>query len=195
LLLGGAEAIGAADGEGDSARNALVFGLIILYFLRVFYGLSCLLPRSMPVGELVAVGCVFLPSIFWSFSIGAVRSGRQLSALDFAALVLHLFGSWITTWSEQLRFWWKQRPENKGRLYTAGLFSVVRNVNYSGDVINFTGFAVLTGQFWNAWVPVVMLLGFIFGHIEEKESYLRQRYAAEWPAYEASTKALIPGVW
>ena len=36
-----------------------------------------------------------------------------------------------------------------------------------------------------------MFLSFYFHHIPDKEKYLAQRYAKDWPAYEASTKALV----
>ena len=94
-----------------------------------------------------------------------------------------------------IRYWFKQKDSAKGKLFTGGLFSLSRNPNYLGDVINFSGLAMSTHTWWPSWIPLVMLLGFIFHHIPEKEAYLAERYESEWPAYSKRVKALVPGVW
>ena len=100
----------------------------------------------------------------------------------------------LNSFSELQRKWWKARPENKGRCYTLGLFSLARNINYFGDVVLFGGWALATGAWWNAWAPVTMFLSFQFYHVPDKELYLAKRYEKDWPAYRASTKSLIPWV-
>merc|ERR1712032_1283804 len=106
----------------------------------------------------------------------------------------YLFGSWMNTWSELQRKWWKARPENKGRCYTEGLFALSRNINYLGDVVLFAGWALVSGRWWNAWVPLMMAASFYFHHIPDKESYLRVRYAQDWPSYEQRVKSFVPFV-
>eukprot|EP00494_Astrolonche_serrata_P020197 UN20415 len=49
--------------------------------------------------------------------------------------------------AELQRKWWLDRPENEGKLYTQGFFSITRHPNYFGDILIFVGWALLT-QNW-----------------------------------------------
>ena len=75
-----------------------------------------------------------------------------------------------------------------------GLFSRSRNINYFGDSVLFTGWAIATGNWANAWAPIVMSLTFYYYHIpDHKGKYLAARYGNEWPVYTVQTPyAFIP---
>mmetsp|Transcript_379 Transcript_379/g.873 ORF Transcript_379/g.873 Transcript_379/m.873 type:complete len:225 (-) Transcript_379:136-810(-) len=168
-----------------------------VYMARAALMARWILTRELATEEVTFVALVWVPSILASFTCGAARrpadagpTGTQLAA----ATLLYLGGSFLNTFSELQRKGWKAQPQNKGRCYTRGLFSVSRNVNYFGDVVLFGAWAAATGAWWNAWVPLAMCCSFYFYHIPEKEAYLAKRYAEDWPAYQASTKALIPWV-
>ena len=168
-----------------------------LYMARLNLMARWILPRELSTEELTFVTLVWIPSILASFTYGAVLSNRK-AALPTVQLVVsavvYAGGSYLNSVSELQRKWWKAIPKNKGRCYKSGLFSVSRNINYFGDVVLFSGWAAMTGTWWNAWIPLAMFCGFYFVHIPEKEKYLAKRYAQDWPAYKASTKALIPWV-
>ena len=136
---------------------------------------------------------VWLPGIIASFTIGAAYAEEDLSpCLLLVSVIIYAIGSYLNTYSEMQRTWWKAGPENKGKCYTLGLFSLSRNINYLGDVILFSGWALVSYSWWNVWVPVVMGLSFYFHHIPDKEAYLAKRYSREWPSYVASTKSFVP---
>lgn len=177
-----------------ASRAWMLMILGAIYLLRLNVMARWLLPRELAMEELTVVP-LWIASILASYSLTAILCTEAISppAMLLSAL-FYFLGSWLNTWSELQRKWWKAKPENKGRCYTLGLFSLSRNINYLGDVVLFTGWAGVTGNWWNAWVPLVMAASFYFVHIPDKEKYLRERYREDWPEYERSVKSLIPHI-
>ena len=87
---------------------------------------------------------------------------EPLGRVGITGAGLFLLGSWMNTYSEYARMRWKQRSENRGRLYTEGLFRLSRHPNYLGDLILFSGLCMISGAWIAAIVPVLMLAGFVF---------------------------------
>ena len=176
-------------------QRSLLALFAIVYIARLNLMARWLLPRELSTEELTFVMLVWLPSILASFTYGTIQSSGETGLtsiqLSFASAG-YLGGSFLNTFSELQRKWWKAKAENKSRCYMLGLFSISRNVNYFGDVVLFGAWALATGSLWNIWVPLAMFLSFYFFHIPEKEAYLAKRYSDDWPSYKASTKALIP---
>jgi len=112
--------------------------------------------------------------------------------MGISSVALYLLGSWMSTWSELQRMWWKACPENKGRCYMEGLFALSRNINYFGDVVLFAGWAIASGCWWNAMFPLWMAASFYFRDIPDKESHLRAHYAQDWSSYEQRVKSFVP---
>ena len=175
-----------------SSRVRLLFAFGLIYLLRLNVMARWMLPRELAQEELTVVP-LWVLSILASYSLGAVRLTEEIAtpAIGVSTL-LYILGSWLNSWSELQRKWWKALPENKGRCYTWGLFSLSRNINYFGDVVLFAGWAGATGCWWNAWAPMVMAASFHFLHIPEKEKYLSKRYEADWPTYQRRVKAFVP---
>ena len=166
-----------------------------LYLLRLNVMMRWLLPREVSKEEIGFVLLIFVPAIMTSFALGANGCDEDIHiALAIGCVCFYLLGSYLNSGSELQRKLWKSHPENKGKCYTEGLFSLARNINYFGDVVLFSAWALASGRWWNAWAPLFMFLSFVFHHIPEKEAYLEKRYEAEWPAYSAGTK-LIPFVY
>ena len=175
----------------DTTRCALLFALGVVYLLRLNAMARWLLPRELAMEELTVV-IVWVTSILASYVAGALLSGTLGVVDGLISVSLYCLGSWLNTWSELQRKWWKARPENKGRCYTLGLFSLSRNINYLGDVLLFLGWAAASGSWWNLWAPATMAASFYFYHIPDKEAYLSERYKVDWPKYAADTKSFVP---
>lgn len=108
-------------------------------------------------------------------SVSARKNETPIGFLDYGAGVLVLFGTFLNTWPEIQRMQWKKKQEdqNKGCLYTQGWFSYVRNVNYLGDCLWATGWAMASSfesMFWVPLVIVAVVAVFVFLYIPEKES-------------------------
>jgi steroid 5-alpha reductase family enzyme len=79
---------------------------------------------------------------------------------------------------------------NPGHLVTGGLFSQVRNINYFGELLIYTGFGLLAMH----WLPLVILLAwnvFVWLPNMRKKDRSLARYP-EFAAYKERTKLYIP---
>jgi len=65
------------------------------------------------------------------------------------------------------------------------------HINYFGDQLLFTGFAVITGFAWTIPVLLLMLAGFLFFNIPELDRHLRAHYGDEFEAYARETRSLF----
>ncbi len=202
LGFGGWETIGALFGRDsrlpNPARGWFLLGVATFYWLRHTFTLFSLLVRAVDWAEVWGL------LVFFSlFEIGFILIGAGafrntpplLTALDYAGLALLLAGSYINSGSEIQRKRWKQQPENKGHCYTGGLFTHSQHINFFGDIVLFTGWALLTGSFWALVLPVLMTYLFITQHIPALDTYLENRYGQEFMDYAAKTKKLIPFVY
>lgn len=176
-----------------SLQDGLVLGGSIIYWMRTTFGLFVLLKRRFAWVEGVLVS-----SLFASFHIGFAWLStiyQQTTPLLLLGAGLYLLGSYLNTGSEWARFVWKKDPAHKGKLYDQGLFRYSMHINYFGDSVLFTGFAMLTGSPWAYLWPALMTTGFVFQHIPELDAYLAQRYGQQFETYAARTKKLIPFVY
>jgi len=119
----------------------------------------------------------------------------QFGFLDAVAFVLLLLGSYLNSFSEIQRKWWKSDSENSGHCYTEGLFSYSMHINYFGDTVLFTGWCLFTSNYWMLGLPLLMGGMFVFFHIPCLDAYLAERYGKEFNDYSKRTKKFIPYVY
>ena len=182
----------------DPERGKILLACAALYWLRHLVTLFYLLKRKVDWNEVWGL-LVF----FAIFEIGLVLVGGgafrsetiDLGWLDTVALVLLLAGSYLNSFSEIQRKWWKNNPANKGHLYTEGLFRHSMHINYFGDIVLFIGWCLFTYNFWTLGLPLFMTALFIFSHIPGLDTYLAERYGEEFVAYAKRTKKLIPFIY
>jgi protein-S-isoprenylcysteine O-methyltransferase Ste14 len=199
LLLGGGLTVlserlllGFTPGALDR-RIALVV-LSAIYLHRFTITVFGLLPRKMPWIEVGTVG-PWLGIVHLSFALAGGTNPAPMGIVAILGLVLYVLGSYLNTASEWNRQRWKKRSENKGKLYTEGFYKICMHPNYLGDVLLFTGFAMVTGRIWVFLVPFLMTLTFAFVHIPNLDTYLAERYGEQFDAYAKRTRRLFPGVW
>jgi len=182
----------------DPFRAAVLFACAILYWLRHVITLFYLLIRKVEWAE------VFGLLIFMAFfEVGLLLVGGgvfrdytiALNWLDSVAIALLFLGSYLNSFSEIQRKWWKRIPSSKGRCYTEGLFRHSMHINYFGDVVLFSGWCLRTCNYWTLGLPLFMAGSFIFMHIPGLDTYLAGRYGDEFNAYAAKTKKLVPYIY
>ena len=172
----------------------VIFCCALLYFLRHIFTLFVLLKREISWSEVFGVG-FFIMIIQVLFAILTIYNKENFSQFDWILIAIVVFGSYLNTVSELQRMIWKKDESNKGKLYTGGLFKYSMHINYLGDTILFSGFALLTGTVWALLVPVLITFGFIFQHIPELDKYLKEKYKEQFVEYENKTKKFIPWVY
>ena len=182
----------------DLPRARLLMVCALLYWLRHCATLFVLLKRKVAYSEALGL-CAFIAFFDIGFLLlgAGVLGGEAVPfrMIDAAALGLVAVGSYLNTASEWQRMRWKRRPESKGHCYTEGLFAYAMHINYFGDAVLFTGWAILTASLY-AWViPVFITASFVFFHIPALDLYLAKRYGAEFKTYARKTAKFVPFVY
>lgn len=145
-----------------------------------------------PVGPLTAVIMVLYVGLFFALPGWlAMANPAPLSPLTMAlAVVLFSFGSLINTSADVQKTTAKALGAG---LVADGCWRRIRHVNYLGDLIRYSSFAVLAGSPWAWLVPASVLL--VYGpRIADKERRLEERYP-EFAAYRDRSWRLLPGLW
>ncbi|WP_246059085.1 DUF1295 domain-containing protein [Shimia litoralis] len=179
----------------DPIRAKVLATAAVLYWLRHMITLFVLLQRKVALSE--GLGLTAFIAIFeiGFLLLGAgVISGKAtpFGVWDGVGLALLGIGSFLNTASELQRRRWKKRPASKGRCYTGGLFGYAMHINYFGDSILFTGWAILAASIWAFSIPALMTYLFIFYHIPPLDAYLADRYGDEFRVYAKKTAKFVP---
>lgn len=152
-----------------------------------------LLNRRIPWAESIDIPFAFA-LYHLGFPLLALPTNLPLGGIDAFGIALFLLGSGINTSAEALRDRWKKDPAHKGKLYTGGLFTYARHINYFGDLLWVSGYAVLTQNGYAALIPAFLLCFFAFYNIPKLEACLRGRYPG-FAEYAKRTKRFIPFVY
>lgn len=181
-----------AFGESPSrTRNAILFVFNLVVVARFMWTLFVFLRRRIPWEEAVSVPCAFALYLL-GFPLLTQPARVDTGILEWIGIVLFVAGSFINTYSEHQRKRYKQQPENQGRLYTAGLFSVSMHPNYFGDLLWVSGYACVTHSAYAWIIPAFLFCFFYFYNIPKLDQHLRTHYCASFTDYERRTKRLIP---
>lgn len=147
--------------NGNFTRQVILMFCVLFYVSRLFITVFVFLKRKMAWSEMLLVSGL-MSFVLFSFAKVGGNSHQPVGALDCFSIFLYLFGSWLNTYSEYTRHIWKKQEVNKGRPYTEGLFKYSMHINYFGDIVLFSGFALITYSFSLLVIPLIMALNFIF---------------------------------
>lgn len=198
-FAGGAEAIsGWFGGENVSAvnltRRIILFSFGVVLFLRINLGFFYFLKRKFGWDEFGGVlFALFVYQVV--FALLGARASTPINALDIAAIALFMVGSYFNTGAEWQRKRFKDDPKNRGKLYSQGLFRYARHINYFGDTLWVTAWAILTRNIWSFIIPVALAAAFVFAFIPSLEKHLKARYGAQFTSWAKRTKAYIPFIF
>jgi protein-S-isoprenylcysteine O-methyltransferase Ste14 len=190
ITLAGA-LIGKPWAPGNPTRRLLLALALSIYYLRLLFTQFVFLKRAMSWSEAGTIAPWVL-CIYTALAIAGGTNSLRIGAPALAGVVLFILGSWMNSYAEYARHVWKQRPENRGRLYTLGLFRYARHPNYLGDLISFSGLCLISGRWITISIPMIMLAGFVFANIPMLDRHLHAHYGSAFDAYAARTRKLIP---
>lgn len=177
-----------------ATRRILIFVFNIIIFLRMGYMMFFLLKRRIPWEE--SFGVPFAFAIYYiGFSMFVLPISATIDVLDYFAIILFITGCALNTGGEILRKQWKMIPENKGKIYTKGFFKYSRHINYFGDILWVTAYALITKNWYAAIIPVFLFCGFAFYNAPKLDKYLKSKYGKGYEEYEKKTKMLIPFIY
>jgi protein-S-isoprenylcysteine O-methyltransferase Ste14 len=131
----------------------------------------------------------------YAFAKVGGNNKQVVGIVEVIGILLYSSGSYINTHSEYSRHVWKLKEVNKERLYTEGFFSLSMHINYFGDIVLFTGFAMVTHSLSMFFIPLIMAVNFVFNIIPTLDRYLERKYGDEFRDYAKKTKKLIPLIY
>lgn len=179
---------------GNLDRRTIIFIFNIIIFLRLAYMMVFLLKRRIPWEESISVPFAF--AIYYiGFSIFVLPTSHRIDSLDFFAMLLFVIGCVLNSGGEILRNNWKKDPENKGKIYTLGFFKYSRHINYFGDILWVTAYAIVTKNWYAVTIPVFIFCFFAFYNAPKLDKYLKDKYGKEYEDYAHRTKMLIPYIF
>jgi protein-S-isoprenylcysteine O-methyltransferase Ste14 len=182
------------NGADVLLRRQFLFGFNVVTFLRIAYAMIFLIKRKIPWEEAIGVPMAFA-LYYLGFSFLVIPSSHDTGILEILAILVFLTGCLLNTGGEILRDRWKRNPDNRGKLYTGGFFRYSRHINYFGDILWVTGFAMLTRNPWSAVIPVLLFCFFAFFNAPKLDDYLSKKYGKAFDDYAAGTRMLIPFIY
>ncbi|MGD9181243.1 MAG: DUF1295 domain-containing protein [Desulfobacterales bacterium] len=179
---------------GDPLRRILIASCLIIYVIRLQVTVWILQRRKWTWFETITI-TILMTFVLYAFASVGGSNKKVVGAIEVIGILLYLSGSYINTHSEYYRHVWKLKEENRGQLYTEGLFSLAMHINYFGDIVLFTGLAMLTHSLSMLVIPLIMTLNFVFYIIPSLDRYLEKKYKDEFRDYSKKTKKLIPLIY
>ena len=180
--------------SGDLARRILIASCLIIYFARLQVTVWVFQKRQWTWLETIAI-TVLMSFVIYAFARVGGNNKQGVGFVEVIGILLYLSGSYLNTHSEYYRHVWKFKAKNIGRLYTKGLFSLSMHINYFGDIVLFTGLAMVTHRLSVFVVPLIMTVNFVFFIIPALDKYLEKKYTDEFREYASKTKKLIPLIY
>lgn len=179
---------------GNATRRLCLAVCFSVYFLRLLFTEFLFLKRGVSWNEVLSI-IPWLLIIVLLLGIAGGTNAAPFAAAADSGMVLFVLGSWMNSYAEYQRHKWKQRPENRGKLFTGGLFRVSRHPNYLGDLISFSGLCLISGAWITTLIPVIMSAGFVFVNIPVLDSHLLEHYGADFAEYAQRTRKLMPYIY
>jgi protein-S-isoprenylcysteine O-methyltransferase Ste14 len=176
---------------GNQQRLFVMFSFSLVLFVRLLFTLFVFLKRRFDWKEFGGViFALFVYQII--FALLGVGEEKPLDWLDVIGIALFVLGSFLNTGSEIQRYFFKQDPAHKGVLYTGGLFSLARHINYFGDCLWVTAWAILTGNIWSIFMPILITAMFLFVFIPSLTKHLKSHYGEDFDAWAKRTRVFVP---
>ncbi len=199
LLLGGGLSLASRwlpriGHAGDPVRRMLLFAGFAIYYIRILFTEFVFLRRGVSWNEVWTI-VPWLLLIIGFLCLAGGGNSAPLGAAGLIGVVCFIAGSWMNSYAEYARHVWKQRPGNRGQLYTGGLFRYSRHPNYLGDLLLFSGLCLISGAWITVIIPLLMLAGFVFVNIPVLDSHLHDHYGSAFDDYARRTRKLIPFIY
>ncbi len=180
--------------KGDTGRNSMLLFLYFIVYIRMLLTIFYLLKREMPWKEAFTIPIAF-SFYYLGFTLFALNTEKSLTWWDFLFVLLFLFGSFLNSFSELQRHWWKKNPLNQGKLFTRGLFRFSMHINYFGDLVWVTALALLTRSVFALVIPLLLFFLFVFYNIPLLDRHLAWKYGEQFAHYKKTASKFIPFIY
>ncbi|MCH1570337.1 MAG: DUF1295 domain-containing protein [Longimicrobiales bacterium] len=208
-------AIAVALGPTPDVRSGLLAALVAVWAARLGTFLFARIRADGKDRRFDAVKTSFgrfllawtLQGVWICFTAGAalaaITSGRSvpMGVLAWLGLVVWITGFGLEVVSDRQKSQFREDPANKGRFISTGLWAWSRHPNYFGEIVLWTGVALIAVPALQGWqyvtlispvfVTILLTMGSGIPLLEERadETWGGQ---ADYERYKASTPVLVP---
>jgi len=204
---------------GLSPYNTLIVALATASAAKHIFWVLCTCDYVFPAPIAVVVAtynCV-LNSANTLLALWALTSNSPTNTLSLTALLSQSWSTLLnptkstlpygvalftvglaTEWIAEIqRKAFKDRPENKDKPFSEGLFGLATNINYGGYTLWRTGYAIVcAGLPWAVAVATWVGGDFVFRAVPGMEAYCEQRYGEQWKQVRAKVPyRLLPWIY
>ncbi len=180
--------------SASTERRTIIFVFSIIVFLRIGFMMIYLLKRKITWDESVSITFAFA-LYYVGFALFVLTTSQSIDFIDYLAILIFAAGSFMNTYSEIQRHLWKNKPGNRRKIYTGGLFKYSMHINYFGDLLWVIGYTILTKNIYAVIIPIFLFLFFVLYNIPTLDKYLGRRYGKQFYDYEMDTKRFIPFIY
>jgi protein-S-isoprenylcysteine O-methyltransferase Ste14 len=181
-------------GPKGIALVAMAAGCAVKQIINMVY----VLETRMHYGPVVLI-CIYntVTNALATLSALVYEPSHELGIPQYIGISLFTVGLSAELISELQRKRFKDNPANQGKVYTGGLFSLARHINYGGYTLWRTGFALTSGSYWLAAFQFVWhMWNFTKRSVPHLTDYCSTKYGEEWKRYERDVpNILIPYIW
>jgi hypothetical protein len=110
--------------------------------------------------------------------------------VDLVCVAFAVGGATLSTAAEWQRS--AYLTAHPGTLFTGGLFAHARHINYTGEVVLFLGWAMLTRSRFALLIPCFFYATFASLYAPDLDLHLSKKYPGDFERYQAVTPSLIP---
>ena len=180
--------------DANIYRQIIILSCSLIYLIRFTICMFIFLKRKISWFEGGLTSFLFF-MLFYLYGVSAGSHPEPFGLIDMVGILLFLAGSYINTLADYQRFAWGRNLENKGRLYTKGLFRYSMHINYFGDSISYFGLALITLEPLCIFVSIGIAVNFIVLQIPMLDKHLGKKYGNEFEEYANRTKKFIPFIY
>lgn len=128
-------------------------------------------------------------------------AGKPWGAFAFAGLAIWIIGFAVEVVADRQKSTFRSRPENRGRFISEGLWAWSRHPNYFGEIVLWTGIAIIAFPVLHGWQFVTLISPVFVWFLLTRVSgipMLEAKGEEKWgddPAYQAyrdATPVLVP---
>ena len=152
-------------------------------------------------GSLLILWPVIFSSIWLGFWVGATRPHTMFRgahwppAVSLALLISGLAIRWTAIAMLGRSFSANVAIHASQKLYTGGLFRLVRHPSYTGMLLIFLAIGIATRNWLSLAILMVPPTAALLYRIHVEESAMGMAFGEEYEAYRRKTKRLIPAVY
>lgn len=181
-------------GPKGTALVAMAAACALKQIINITYILEVKVP--VPASVMIGIYNTILNSLAALSSL-VYPPSYELGPVQYVGISLFTVGLLTELVSELQRKAFKDNPANQGKLYTGGLFSLARHINYGGYTLWRTGLALTSGNYWLAALQFTWhMVDFTKRGAPELGNYCQKKYGEEWKRYERDVpNILIPYIW